>query len=320
MAMAFVPVGHAGRGSGSADDGAHAAYTAATLCWLLSAGVYVAAKYASADMPPWTLTFWRPLIAGLILLPFVLGHAGEMRNEIRARPWALLVVGGLGLSLSQGCIYTGLQYTTALNAGLIIALAPIITLLVAHVTLKEPLGPWQILGSVSALAGMVAIITHGDPALLLHLQLGIGDMWMVGAALCFAAYSVLLRMARFDLPRLPLLVLLLAAGVLTAAPFYGWELLHHEYARLNLSGIMALAYIAIPGGALMYYLYNYSVDALGAAKAGVFLYLQIFFVAVLAWIFLGERLEAYHYAGAGLIILGVVLVTVLKPVPRPGTA
>lgn len=70
----------------------------------------------------------------------------------------------------------------------------------------------------------------------------------------------------------------------------------------------------------MYYLYNYSVEVLGAAKAGVFLYLQIFFVAVLAWIFLGERLQAYHYAGAGLIVLGVVLVTALKPVARPGAA
>ena len=320
MALAFMPVGHAARASEPADDRASSAYAAATLCWLLSAGVYVAAKYASADMPPWTLTFWRPLIAGLILLPFVLRHAAEMRDEIRARAPMLLVVGGLGLSLSQGCIYTGLQYTTAVNAGLIIALAPIITLLFAHVTLKEPLGPWQILGSIIALTGMVAIITHGDPALLQHLQLGIGDVWMLGAAIFFAAYGVLLRMAKFDLPRLPLLVVLLGAGTLTAAPFYGWELLHHQYARMNFSATLALAYIAIPGGALMYYLYNYSVDALGAAKAGVFLYLQIFFVAVLAWLFLGERLQAYHYVGAGLIIVGVVLVTVLKPVARPITA
>ncbi len=320
MALALWSLGHLDSAPRAPAGAPHVAYPAAVLCWMLSAGVYVAAKYAIADMPPWTLTFLRPLIAGLILLPLVLRHLPEMLAEIHARPLTVLVVGGLGLGISQGCIYTGLQSTTAVNAGLIMALAPIITLLLAHFALKEPLGPWQIVGSVIALFGMIVIISKGHPAALLRMQLGIGDIWILLSAACFAAYSVLLRWAKFDLPRLPLLVLLLGAGALAALPFFGWELLHHEYARMDRSALLALAYVAIPGGALMYYLYNYSVEALGAAKAGVFLYLQIFFVAVLAWVFLGERLYTYHYTGAALIILGVVFVTVFKPIPRLRTA
>lgn len=321
MPLAFSSINHEDAAPRATTGGPHVAYAAAILCWLLSAGVYVAAKYAIADMPPWTLTFLRPLIAGLILLPLVLHHLPEMRAEIHARPLMVLIVGGLGLAISQGCIYTGLQSTTAVNAGLIMALAPIITLLAAHLALKEPLGPWQIVGSIIALCGMIVIISQGDPPALLHLQLGFGDIWILLGAVCFAAYSVLLRWAKFDLPRLPLLVLLLGAGALAALPFFAWEsLLRHEYPRMNASGLIALAYVAIPGGAVMYYLYNYTVEALGAAKAGVFLYLQIFFVAVLAWLFLNERLYAYHYTGAALIILGVILVTVFKPVPRPAVA
>lgn len=37
------------------------------------------------------------------------------------------------------------------------------------------------------------------------------------------------------------------------------------------------------------------------------------FTAVLAWMILGEPIEPYHLAGAGLIVVGVVLVTFLKP-------
>ncbi len=324
MALAFWSVGHVASGAHPADarPGSEpaAAYGAATLCWLLSAGVYVAAKWAAADMPPWTLTFFRPLIAGLILLPLVGGHWRDMGRLLRARPLALLVTGGLGLGISQGCIYTGLHHTSAVNAGLIMALAPIITLLAGHSLLKEVLGPWQLAGSAIALAGMVVIISKGDPVALLRLDLGVGDLWILASALCFAAYSVLLRRAAFDLARLPLLVLLLGAGVVAAAPFFAWELLEGEYPSMSADGMIALAYVAIPGGALMYYLYNYSVDVLGAAKAGVFLYLQIFFVAVLAWLFLGEHLEAFHYEGGGLIVLGVVLVTLLKPRPADGAA
>ena len=70
---------------------------------------------------------------------------------------------------------------------------------------------------------------------------------------------------------------------------------------------------AIPGGALMYLLYNWSVDILGASRAGGLLYTQMVFTAVLAWLVLGEPIEPYHFAGAGLIVVGVVLVTFLKP-------
>lgn len=171
MALTFWPLGHASQPApqltvpvGSNAFGAAAAL--GTVCWLLSAGVYVAAKWAATEMPPWTLTFWRPLLAGLTLLPFVARHVPEMLDLLRARPLPVFIVGGLGLAISQGCIYTGLRHTTAVNAGLIMALAPIITLLVSvsHYVLAEALGPWQFVGSLIALAGMVVIISQGAPA------------------------------------------------------------------------------------------------------------------------------------------------------------
>jgi drug/metabolite transporter (DMT)-like permease len=95
-------------------------------------------------------------------------------------------------------------------------------------------------------------------------------------------------------------------------PFYLYELVRGELAHLDTRGYLALAYAAIPGGALMYFLYNWSIDALGASKAGAFMYTQMVFIAILAYLILGEQIELYHIAGAGLIILGVVLVTALK--------
>ena len=65
----------------------------------------------------------------------------------------------------------------------------------------------------------------------------------------------------------------------------------------------------------MYYLFNWSVDAFGAARAGVFLYLQTVFIAVLAYLLLGERLHRYDFGGAALIVIGVLLVTLLRPRP-----
>jgi drug/metabolite transporter (DMT)-like permease len=116
------------------------------------------------------------------------------------------------------------------------------------------------------------------------------------------------------------LVLLLGAAVLTALPFYLWELGSDERTALNGNGLIALAYVAIPGGAITYYLFNRSVEALGAARAGVLLYLQTIFVAILAYLILGEQLQTYHLEGAAIIIVGLLLVTLLKPKTEPAAA
>jgi drug/metabolite transporter (DMT)-like permease len=290
----------------------------ASLCWLLAAGVYIAAKIVTTEMPPWALCFWRVFIAGLILLPLIHRHMPAMRSQVRQRWLSMLIIGGLGFSISPGLVYIGLNYTTAINAGLIIALMPVITMILARFVLNETVGAWQFVGSLVAFIGMAIIVTRGDLRALIRLDLNVGEIFIVCAAVAFALYTVLLRRAKYQLPGLPLLVLLLGAAAVVTGPFYIWELLHDDRTILNAKGLWALIYVAGPGGALMYYLFNLSVQALGASRAGVFLYLQTVFIAVLAYFFLGERLLSYHLTGAFFILVGVLLVMLLKPRPRVG--
>jgi drug/metabolite transporter (DMT)-like permease len=293
-----------------------AAYSLAIFCWLLSAGVYIAAKWVSSEMPPWTLCFWRVLIAWAILMPIVHRHFGAMVALVRARALELLVIGGMGLAICQGMIFVGLQHADATTAGIIIALIPIITMILARLMLAEPMGRWQVMGSILAFLGIVVIIVKGSPDALMRLDLNPGELWIVAGAFCFSLYTVMLRRAKFEVERLPLLVLLLGAAVLTALPFYIFELALDERSALNGSGLIALAYVAIPGGALMYYLFNRSIEALGASRAGILLYIQTIFIAVLAYLILGEQLRFYHLEGAILIIAGLLLIILLKTKPK----
>src|SRR4029077_8228017 len=215
-------------------------YGLAMLCWLLSAGVYIAAKAVATEMPEQRYCFWGVLCAGLVLLPAVRPHWPAVVATVRKRWLALIVIGGLGLAVTQGLMYTGLNYTTAINAGLILALMPIITMILARFFLNEALGAQQIVGSVLACAGMATIIARGDLFALVRLDLNAGDLFIVAAAVCFALYTILLRKAKFDLTRLPLLVLLLIGGMISALPFYIWEIMHDERTALNTKGILAL--------------------------------------------------------------------------------
>lgn len=288
-------------------------YTVGVTAWLLTAGVFIAAKAVVSELPPWTLCFFRVSIAFLVLLPIVRHQWPEIREFLRRRWPAALIVGGLGLGITQGIMYQALAYTTAVNVGIIFATAPIITMILARFVLGEKMSGGQAAGSVIALAGVATIAVQGSLTVLLGLNFGAGDIIVVVAATCFATYTVLLKWEKFDLPRLPLLVTLLGGAVVVTFPLFLFELVSGAHDNLHVRGLLALAYAAIPGGALMYLLYNWSVDLLGASKGGALMYLQMIFTTALAWLILGEKIERYHIAGAGLIAVGVILVLALKP-------
>jgi drug/metabolite transporter (DMT)-like permease len=292
-------------------------YLVGLLTWVFCGGTFVAAKAVVAEMPPWTLVFFRLLIATLVLLPFVAAHRHAMLDFARKRWPEALFIGAIGLGITQGMMFTSLQFTSAVTCGIIFATTPIITLVLARIILGEPLGPWQALGSLVAFGGIVVIAVQGSFATLIALDFSAGDLIILAAAAVFAGYTVLLKRAKFELERLPLLVVLLCGGIIACLPFYLYELFDGQHANLGINGYLALAYVAIPGGALMYLLYNWSVDILGAGRAGSLLYSQMIFTAILAWFFLNEPIELYHIAGAALIIAGVVLITVLKPKASP---
>ncbi len=290
-----------------------AGYAAGIVTWLLAGSVFVAVKLGVTEMPPWTFCFWRALISALILVPLVSGHYRDMLHLLRRRWWEAAFIGAIGLGLTQGITFTALSLTSAVNVGIVFALAPMATMLLARVVLGEPMNGWQGLGMAVAFTGIVTICVHGSVAMLLGLQIGLGDGIALGAVVCFAGYTVLLKRAKFDLPTLPLLVILLVSGSLAALPFSLWEIWHGEHEHLASKGYLALAYTGVIGGAFMYFLYNWSVGVLGASRAGTLVYSQMLFASFFAWLILGERIEWYHALGGGLVVAGVLLVTLLRP-------
>ena len=291
-------------------------YAAGLMTWLIAASVLVVAKALAGEMPPWTLGFTRSLISALVLLPLVAGHRREVIAFLRSHWREAAMIGAMGLGLTQGVMFTALGFTSAVNVAIVFGLTPMITMVLARLLLGEPMNAWQALGSAIAFAGIVTICVQGSLARLRGFDIGVGDLLALGAAFLFAGYTVLLKRAKFDLPRIPLLVILLAAGSLASLPFVLLEHLNGAHDDMTVRGYVALVYCGVIGGALMYVLYNTSIDILGAARAGNLLYTQMPFVALLSWVILGEKLRWYHFVGAGLVIAGVLVVTLLRSKPR----
>ena len=281
------------------------------LCWLLASGVFVAVKWAGPFTPPWTMVFFRMSLAALCLLPFATAHYKAMATQLRAHFVAIISI-AVALAFTQGFMFTGLGYTTAITASIVFSIWPIAAIILAAFVLGERFTPWQAAGVILCFSGVLLIVAQGDLERISKLDVNVGDLWLLGAVISMSVYTVLLKKMKIDLPPLPLLILLLAAAAITSVPFFVWEILHDARISVDWRDIVVLAYIGIMGGGVMFLLYNNGVASLGAAKASVTFYLQAFFTTILAYFFLGEQLHLYHVAGIAIIASGIAIVILVK--------
>jgi drug/metabolite transporter (DMT)-like permease len=281
------------------------------LCWLLAGGTFVVAKWAGPFTPPWTMTFSRMILATLCLLPFATSHFKTMATQLRAHSVTIISIAA-ALAFTQGFLFTGLGDTTAITASIVFSIWPITAIILAALVLGERFTPWQAAGVILCFGGVLVIVAQGDPDRIVSLDINAGDLWILGSVAGMSVYTILLKKAKIDLPPLPLLILLLAGAALSSTPFFVWEILHDARITIDWHDIAAIVYIGIIGGGVMFLLFNTGVAILGAAEASVTFYLQSLFTAILAYVFLSEKLHLYHVAGVVLIASGIALVMLVK--------
>lgn len=296
---------------GHDDGGRVRAFGLLAVAWLLAASVFVVVKWAGAYTPPWELVFCRLLLAALCLVPFARSSFGAMASQAKAHLGGIVAIGA-SLAFTQGFMFTALGYTTAINASIVFSIWPITAIVLAAFVLGERFTLRQGAGVVLCFAGVLVIVAQGQLTRLAALDLNVGDLWILGSIVGMSTYTVLLKRLQIDLPPLPLLILVLAVGALASSPLMVWELLNDPRSAVDWHDVAALAYIGVIGGGFMFLLYNTGVSILGASEASVTFYLQALFTAILAYVFLGERLHLYHVVGTALIAIGIVIVLLLQ--------
>lgn len=277
---------------------------ASSLFW---AGNFVVGRAIRGDIGPIALNFWRWTLALALLLPLgaplLPRHAAVLRRE-----WRLVVALGVtGIAGFQTFVYHALTMTTALNALLIVTLTPVVIVALMRLFFGERLSAVQGAGVIVSLLGAVVVIARGDLLALGAIRFNAGDLWLLGAVLLWAIYSILLKRRPADLPLLPLLVACILVGLSVLLPLYGWRLAAGETFQLNRGTLLVLLYVGIFPSAVAFTCWNRGVIEVGPNVAGMFLHLMPIFGAALAVLFLGERIAAYHWAGALLVFGGIVL-------------
>ncbi|MDI9333052.1 MAG: DMT family transporter [Cytophagales bacterium] len=271
---------------------------------------YLIARRAPALIAPNALTFARWGLAVIMLALFAWPELKAKRHLIWAERWHALALGVLGMWICGSWVYIAARTTAANNIALIYALSPVFIVLGAAIFLNERLRKRQWLGVLFAMFGLVHVVIQGRWSAIAQTQFVTGDLWMLGCAIAWAVYSVLLK--RWPCPFSPLarLVLIAAAGTLFTLPIAlleaasGLPFTQTVWSWQTLGLIVAVAVFPSSGA---YLAYGVLQKRIGAARTALVLYLGPLYAAALAWFALGEPLYIYHAIGLVIILPGIYL-------------
>ena len=173
--------------------------------------------------------------------------------------------------------------------------SPIFIIIISSLFFGEKINKLKIFGLVSCLVGVLIIIIKGDILLLFNLTFNQGDLWMLGAAIGWALYSIFLFDWKSDLDVFPRFTIISLGGIISLLPFYLLEEIYFAQTQFDLNFYFWVLFAAISPGIIAFVLYTLTQQKLGASVTGFTLYLFTVYGAFYGIFLFDENLENYHY-------------------------
>jgi drug/metabolite transporter (DMT)-like permease len=273
---------------------------------ILGGAVAGITKRGLYEIPPYSFTFLRFVIASICILPFFLHIKGHKTSKIRD-----LTPISLFATINVLFFIIGVKYTTANVGSVIYAAVPMLSAVILYIFFKERLSKKKEIGLVIGFIGVLLItllplLEKGNPfagSLLGNAFLTVAiiswSFYMVYSKKLHEKYSPFLITANFifvsTIVTFPLFLLDFQTN-------FGW------WNNVGAWGIFSIFYVAVVITVFNYMLNQYSIRHGGSILAGMMFYLAPIFGFVANYFIVGELLTTGFIFGSLLALLGTYLV------------
>lgn len=282
-------------------------------------GSYVAlSKPLVAVFPVFLLAWLRFGIGGAAVLHWLRKPANEapMTRQIRQ---LVFLESFLGNFLFSVCMLFGVSLSSAVAAGVIMAAIPAAVAVLSRIFLGERIRPRVALAIACAVLGIMLVSlsktelsAHGikgpeanSPSSLAWL----GNLLLVGAVLCEAAYAVIGKKLTGALGPKRITALINLWGFALVTPFGLWMAWGFDFGAVA-SGIwLLLLFYALAASVWTVWLWMTGLKGVPASQAGVFTVMLPISAALVGVVVLGEPVGAAQLAAFALALAGVALAT-----------
>ncbi|SFG26579.1 Permease of the drug/metabolite transporter (DMT) superfamily [Halobacillus alkaliphilus] len=265
---------------------------------------------AMNDLPPFTIAFFRLVVAFIFLLPIGFRSAWRARKTFQEYKGPFIIMTLTGVTFFNTFIYGALQFTTASNVSVLETVIPVVTVVLSALIVKEKLPLIKWLGVILSFLGAVWVVMDGRLFELFSSSWNVGDVIMIGAITCWAVYSVVVKQYMHLFPAYGVLLVMTGVSVLILLPFVAVEWTLGSVPSLGKAEYwMGFLYLGVFPSVIALVFYNRAVERLGASLASVFLNFLPVVTMIGAYLWLGETIKLPEIAGALLVIAGVILTT-----------
>ena len=259
------------------------------------------------DLSPLKLSFYRWVLAFIILLPFTFKNILKNFFVYKENIILIIMLSLLGVTIFNSFTYISLKTTLVINASLMASITPVLIIGFSWIVFKTKTSFFQFLGIFLSLLGAICIVLKGNINNLFNLYFTPGDIWMFIAVFSWGLYSVLLKKIDNKLSQLATLEVMIFLGLMFIFPFYILESFNYGFFPNRIIDMYMIFYVGIFAGIIAFFCWNKGVSLIGANRASLFLHLIPVFSSIWAIFFLSEIFSLFHLFGAIFIISGIVL-------------
>jgi len=269
---------------------------------------FTVGKAIAHGMDPIALTLIRFICAALFFLPYV-----QKKYTLSLPAFASLIRYSIISFALVGffiLMFLSLQYTTALNTGVIFTLVPGIAGVYSMILLGERLGKYRLAALIIAMIGAIWVLFHGDMQRMLAMQLNHGDLIFLCGCLLMALYTPLVKLLYRGEPMAVMTFWIMVTGC-------GWLLLPAipKLIATNWSSIEPLVwggifYLAVFCTIITFFLSQWATLHLGPTRVMAYSYLYPPLILGINWIF-GHGLPSARTL-PGIIIIALAMIIVQR--------
>jgi len=282
-------------------------YIKLLLTAILWGGTFIAGRVIAGHVNHVSAAFLRFVVATVFLVVLTIKSEGLPCRMNKNKIFSLLLLGTTGVFAYNLFFFKGLQLISAGRASLIIANNPIFIAIFSFLFFAEKMTPLKVTGILISVTGAVFAITGGKPAAILSDGLGLGDIYIFCGVCSWVAYSLIGKKVLNTISPLAAVTGAAIVGVLMLS-IPAWQSgMLAEIPHYRPVDWAAIFYLGFFGTVLGFVWYYDGINAIGPARAGLFINFVPLSAITLGYLLLGEPITISLMIGAALVISGVIL-------------
>jgi len=274
-------------------------------------GSYVGlSKLLLAAFPVFLLAWLRFGIAAVAMLPWLPRSTGEAplsRHDRRLLFWESF----LGNFMFSICMLYGVQLSSAVAAGVVLAAIPAAVAVLSRLFLHERIAPRVMVAIACAVAGiaMLALGRAQPVSAPVGAQPALGHALLVGAAVCEASYVVIGKRLTGQVSAKRISALINLWGLALVTPLGLWQAWSHDFSAVPGATWGLLLFYSLAASVATVWLWMRGLRHVQASRAGVFTVLLPVTSALVGVTVLREPFSASHATAFALALVGLLLAT-----------